>query len=37
MKWVIDLLSSSTSTHTTIIGETPTPEGDVELFDLMDS
>jgi hypothetical protein len=36
-KRVIELLSSSTSVHTTVIGETPAPEDDVELFDLMDS
>jgi hypothetical protein len=36
-KRVIELLSSSTSVHTTVIGETPVPEDDVELFDLMDS
>jgi hypothetical protein len=36
-KRVTELLSSSTSAHTTVIGETPTPEDDVELFDLMDS
>jgi hypothetical protein len=36
-KWVAELLSSSTSAHTTVIGETPAPEDDVELFDLMDS
>jgi hypothetical protein len=34
---VTELLSSSTSVHTTVIGETPAPEDDVELFDLMDS
>jgi hypothetical protein len=34
---VTELLSSSTSAHTTVIGETSTPEEDVELFDLMDS
>jgi hypothetical protein len=36
-KWVTELLSSSTSVHTTVIGETPAPEDDVELFDLIDS
>jgi hypothetical protein len=36
-KRVTELLSSSTSTHTTVIGETSAPEDDVELFDLMDS
>jgi hypothetical protein len=36
-KQVTELLSSSTSAHTTMIGETPTPEDDVELFNLMDS
>jgi hypothetical protein len=34
---VTELLSLSTLAHTTVIGETPTPEDDVELFDLMDS
>jgi hypothetical protein len=37
MKRVTELLSLSTSMHATVIGETPTPEDDVELFDLMDS
>jgi hypothetical protein len=36
-KRVTELLSSSTSVHTTVIGETSAPEGDIELFDLMDS
>jgi hypothetical protein len=36
-KHVTELLSSSTSAHTTVIGETSAPEDDVELFDLMDS
>jgi hypothetical protein len=36
-KRVKELLSSSTSTHTTVIGETSAPEDDVELFNLMDS
>jgi hypothetical protein len=36
-KRVIELLSSSTSAHMAVIGETPAPEDDVELFDLMDS
>jgi hypothetical protein len=36
-KRVTELLSSSTSAHTTMIGETSAPEDDVELFDLMDS
>jgi hypothetical protein len=36
-KLATELLSSSTSVHTTVIGETSVPEGDVELFDLMDS
>jgi hypothetical protein len=36
-KHVTELLSSSTLAHTTVIGETSTPEDDVELFDLMDS
>jgi hypothetical protein len=34
---VAELLSSSTSAHTTVIGETSAPEDNVELFDLMDS
>jgi hypothetical protein len=36
-KRVTELLPSSTSAHTTVIEETPAPEDDVELFDLMDS
>jgi hypothetical protein len=36
-KHVTELLSSSTSAHTTVIGETSAPEDDIELFDLMDS
>jgi hypothetical protein len=36
-KHVTELLSSCTSAHTTVIEETPAPEDDVELFDLMDS
>jgi hypothetical protein len=36
-KHVTELLSSSTSAHTTVIGETSAPEEGVELFDLMDS
>jgi hypothetical protein len=36
-KRAIEFLSSSTSAHTIVIGETSAPEGDVELFDLMDS
>jgi hypothetical protein len=36
-KRVTELLSLSTSAHTTVIGETSAPEDDVELFDLMDS
>jgi hypothetical protein len=36
-KRATELISSSTSAHTTVIGETSAPEGDVELFDLMDS
>jgi hypothetical protein len=36
-KRVTELLSSSTSAHTTVIGETSAPEEDVDLFDLMDS
>jgi hypothetical protein len=36
-KQATELLSSSTSAHTTVIGETSALEGNVELFDLMDS
>jgi hypothetical protein len=36
-KCVKEFTSSSASTHKTVVGETPTPEDDVELFDLMDS
>jgi hypothetical protein len=36
-KRATELLSSSNSVHTTVIGETSAPEDDVELFDLMDS
>jgi hypothetical protein len=36
-KRATELLSLSTSAHMTVIGETSTPEGDVELFNLMDS
>jgi hypothetical protein len=36
-KRVIELLFSSTSAHTTVIGETSAPEDDIELFNLMDS
>jgi cytoskeletal protein RodZ len=36
-KHVTELLSSSTSAHTTVIGETSAPEEEVELFDLLDS
>jgi hypothetical protein len=36
-KRVTELPSSSTSAHTTVIGETSAPEDDVELFDLIDS
>jgi hypothetical protein len=36
-KRVTELLSSSTSAHMTVIGETSTPEEEVELFDLLDS
>jgi hypothetical protein len=36
-KSVTELLSSGTSAHTTVIGETSAPENDIELFDLMDS
>jgi hypothetical protein len=34
---VAEVLSSSTSAHTTVIEETSAPEGEVELFDLLDS
>jgi hypothetical protein len=34
---VTELLSSSTSVHMTVIGETSAPEEEVELFDLLDS
>jgi hypothetical protein len=36
-KRVEEFASSSASTHKTMAGETFAPEGDVELFDLMDS
>jgi hypothetical protein len=36
-KRVTELLSSSTSAHTNVIGETSAPEEEVELFDLLDS
>jgi hypothetical protein len=36
-KHVTELLSSSTSAHTNVIGETSAPEEEVELFDLLDS
>jgi hypothetical protein len=36
-KRVEEFASSSASAHKTMAGETVTPEGDVELFDLMDS
>jgi hypothetical protein len=36
-KRAAELLSLSTSAHTTMIGETSAPEDDVELFGLMDS
>jgi hypothetical protein len=36
-KRVAELLSSSTSAHTTVIGETSAPEEEVELFDHLDS
>jgi hypothetical protein len=32
-----DFTSSSASAHKIVAGETPTPEDDVELFDLMES
>jgi hypothetical protein len=32
-----EFTSSSASTHKTAVGETPVPEDDVELFDLMES
>jgi hypothetical protein len=34
---VEEFASSSASAHKTVAGETPAPEDDVELFDLMDS
>jgi hypothetical protein len=36
-KPVEEFASSSASAHKTVAGETFAPEGDVELFDLMDS
>jgi hypothetical protein len=36
-KRVEEFTSSSASTHKTMAGETPAPEDDVELFDLIDS
>jgi hypothetical protein len=36
-KRVTELLSSSTSAHKNVIGETSVPEEEVELFDLLDS
>jgi hypothetical protein len=36
-KCVKEFTSSSASAHKTVVGETPAPEDDVELFDLMDS
>jgi hypothetical protein len=36
-KRVEEFASSSASAHKTMAGETFAPEGDVELFDLMDS
>jgi hypothetical protein len=36
-KRVAEVLSSSTTAHTTVIGETSVPEREVELFDLLDS
>jgi hypothetical protein len=36
-KRVEEFASSSASAHKTMVGETFAPEGDVELFDLMDS
>jgi hypothetical protein len=36
-KRAAELLSLSTSAHMTMIGETSAPEGEVELFDLLDS
>jgi hypothetical protein len=32
-----EFTSSSASAHKTVAGETPAPEDDIELFDLMDS
>jgi hypothetical protein len=36
-KRVVELLSLSTSAYMTVIGETSVPEGEVELFDHLDS
>jgi hypothetical protein len=36
-KRVKDFASSSASAHKAVAGETPAPEDDIELFDLMDS
>jgi hypothetical protein len=36
-KRVEDFASSSASAHKVVAGETPAPEDDLELFDLMDS
>jgi hypothetical protein len=36
-KRVENFASSSASTHKTVAGETPAPEDDLELFDIMDS
>jgi hypothetical protein len=36
-KRVTELLSSRTSAHKTVIGETSAPEEEVELFDLLNS
>jgi hypothetical protein len=36
-KCVKEFASSSASAHKIVAGETPVPEDDVELFDLMDS
>jgi hypothetical protein len=36
-KRIENFASSSASTHKTVAGETPVPEDDLELFDIMDS
>jgi hypothetical protein len=36
-KRIENFASSSASTHKAVVRETPTPEDDLEIFDLMDS